>query len=70
VLDRGDRPYEVLKRDRFCREPCRVSVINSGEVAGQTVFHCHLHLIAAAGASGPFAAAAGVPGWKGRAVRA
>ena len=38
----------MLKRARFCCELCGVSGINSGEAAGQTVFHCHLHLIAAA----------------------
>jgi diadenosine tetraphosphate (Ap4A) HIT family hydrolase len=38
----------VLKRARFCCELCGVSGINGGEAAGQTVFHCHLHLIAAA----------------------
>ena len=33
------------KRARLCCELCGVSGINSGEMDGQTVFHCHLHLI-------------------------
>ena len=35
----------MLKRARLCCELCGVSGINSGEMDGQTVFHCHLHLI-------------------------
>jgi diadenosine tetraphosphate (Ap4A) HIT family hydrolase len=47
-LNAGQFLLEHLKREIIANDPSVQGFnvgINSGQVAGQTVFHCHLHLI-------------------------